>query len=107
MAKSKEVLFAGRPVAEAVAVVDYLVATKKANDLILKAPHYNAHPSGVECIRIVEHYNFNLGNCIKYIWRSGLKDSAKDLEDLKKARYYLDNEIQLREKNNPLGSKTA
>lgn len=43
--------------------------------------HYNQHPTGIECIRIVEHFNFNLGNAIKYIWRAGLK-SANAIEDL-------------------------
>ena len=55
-------------------------------------PHYIAHPSGVECIEITEHMNFNLGNAVKYIWRSGLKsDSA--VEDLRKARWYVEREI--------------
>ena len=35
--------------------------------------------------------NFNLGNVVKYVWRSGLKDAR--LEDLKKARWYLNDEI--------------
>ena len=60
-------------------------------------PHYNAHPSGVECITIVEHYNFNIGNAIKYIWRAGLK-SANPIEDLKKAVWYLNREIGRLEK---------
>lgn len=54
--------------------------------------HYNAHPSGVECITVVEHFNFNVGNAIKYLWRAGLKSDL--LEDLKKARWYVDREIQ-------------
>lgn len=54
--------------------------------------HYNAHPSGIECIRIVEHFNFNIGNAIKYLWRAGLKGDL--LEDLKKARWYVDREIR-------------
>lgn len=58
--------------------------------------HYKDHPSGVECIVITEHFNFNLGNAIKYIWRAGLKTDL--LEDLKKARWYLDREIQRLEK---------
>jgi hypothetical protein len=53
--------------------------------------HYNAHPSGVECITITEHMGFNLGNAIKYIWRADLKGDA--IEDLRKARWYLDREI--------------
>lgn len=54
--------------------------------------HYNAHPSGVECIQIVEHMNFNLGNAIKYIWRAG--DKGNTIEDLEKARWYLNREIE-------------
>jgi len=60
--------------------------------------HYNSHPSGIECIVIVEHMTFNIGNSIKYCWRAGLKHDgdalAKRLEDLKKARWYLDREIE-------------
>jgi hypothetical protein len=57
--------------------------------------HYNSHPSGVECLTIVRHMNFNLGNAIKYIWRAGLKGGkSKRLEDLEKARFYLDDEIK-------------
>ena len=51
--------------------------------------YYNKHPSGVECIEIVRHHNFNVGNAIKYLWRQGLKteegmsDKDKQIEDLK------------------------
>lgn len=55
--------------------------------------HYNEHPSGVECVAIVEHFTFNIGNAVKYLWRAGLKGGAALLEDLKKARWYLDREI--------------
>lgn len=58
--------------------------------------HYNLHPSGVECITVVEHMGFNLGNAVKYIWRADLKNDA--LEDLKKARWYIEREIQKRER---------
>ncbi|GAB7525345.1 DUF3310 domain-containing protein [Paraburkholderia sp. 2C] len=57
--------------------------------------HYNAHPSGIECIDVVEHMGFNLGNAIKYIWRADHKGAS--IEDLKKARWYVDREIQKRE----------
>ncbi len=57
-------------------------------------PHYNRHPSGVECIQIVEHMGFCLGNAIKYIWRADLKGNA--IEDLEKARFYIDREIARR-----------
>lgn len=56
--------------------------------------HYNAHPSGVECITIVEHMNFNLGNAMKYIWRADEK--GNDAEDLHKAKWYIEREIQRR-----------
>lgn len=59
--------------------------------------HYTQHPSGVECIQITEHMGFNLGNAIKYIWRADLKHEDT-VEDLRKARFYLDREIQKRTK---------
>lgn len=55
--------------------------------------HYGSHPSGVECIEIVEHMDFNLGNAIKYIFRR--EDKGKYLEDLKKSKWYVDREVQL------------
>ena len=57
-------------------------------------PHYNKHPSGVECIDIIEHMDYCLGNAIKYIWRADLKGKA--IEDLEKARWYIDREIERR-----------
>lgn len=54
--------------------------------------HYRAHPSGVECITITEHMNFNLGNAVKYIWRAGEKGDA--IEDLRKAAWYVNREIE-------------
>ncbi|TIN82694.1 DUF3310 domain-containing protein [Mesorhizobium sp.] len=63
-------------------------------DAVNHPPHYTAHPSGVECITIVEHMGFCLGNAIKYIWRADLKGNA--IEDLEKARFYLDREIEKR-----------
>ena len=60
--------------------------------------HYTDHPSGIECIQITEHMNFNLGNAIKYIWRAALK--GKQMEDLKKAAWYVNREIARLEKSN-------
>lgn len=65
-------------------------------DPVHKPAHYTKHPSGVECIQITEHMDFCLGNALKYIWRAGLKNNQ--LEDLKKARWYLDREIKRLEK---------
>ena len=69
------------------------------NDNVNHPKHYNSHPSGVECIEITEHMTFCLGNAVKYIWRASLK--GKEVEDLRKARWYIDREISriLNEKN--------
>lgn len=56
--------------------------------------HYNKHPSGIECIEIVQHFEFNVGNAIKYLWRAGLKETSTYEEDLEKARKYIDFELQ-------------
>lgn len=58
-------------------------------------PHYNKHPSGVECIDVVEHMSFNLGNVIKYLWRA---DHKNGIEDLEKAAWYLNREVERRKK---------
>lgn len=63
-----------------------------AHDPVEHPKHYTQHPSGVECITITEHMNFNLGNAVKYIWRAGLKN--ENIEDLRKARWYLNREIE-------------
>ena len=62
-----------------------------SDDMVDHPPHYTQHPSGVECIQVTEHMNFCRGNAIKYIWRAG--DKSDEVEDLKKARWYLDREI--------------
>lgn len=57
--------------------------------------HYNA--GGIEVIDAIEAWGFgegfNRGNAIKYIARAGKKDPLKEVEDLKKARQYIDFEI--------------
>ena len=64
------------------------------HDPVNHPSHYTQHPSGVECITVVEHMTFNVGNAIKYCWRAGLKgNGSAHVEDLKKARWYLDREI--------------
>ena len=68
------------------------------NDNINHPKHYTSHPSGIECIQITRHMNFNLGNVVKYLWRT---DHKNGLEDLKKARWYLDDEIARLEKATP------
>jgi hypothetical protein len=59
--------------------------------------HYTSHPSGVECIQVTEHMNFNVGNAVKYLWRCDEKGAH--LEDLKKAAWYVNREIERRSKS--------
>lgn len=66
----------------------------KREDKVNHPKHYNSHPSGVECITIVEHMPFNVGNAIKYLWRAGLKDGEADLTDYEKAKWYVEREIK-------------
>ena len=61
-------------------------------DLVNHPKHYTSSASGVECIQVVEHMSFNLGNAVKYIWRASLKGKQK--QDLEKAIWYLQREIK-------------
>lgn len=63
------------------------------NDNINHPAHYTAY-EGVEIIDLTEQMNFNRGNAVKYIARAGLKDPNKEIEDLQKARWYIDREIR-------------
>lgn len=56
--------------------------------------HYTGFTGGAEVIDIAEHLNFNRGNVLKYVTRAGTKDPERELEDLKKARFYLNREIE-------------
>lgn len=74
-------------------------AEPKRKDMVNHPAHYNSHPSGIECIDIVRHHNFNIGNAIKYLWRCGIKTEEgmdiqdKSIEDLRKAVFYIQDEI--------------
>jgi hypothetical protein len=70
------------------------------NDAVNHPKHYTSHPSGVEAIEITQHYNFCIGNAIKYLWRNGLKDDEGSgaVKDLKKAIWYINREIENLEK---------
>lgn len=70
------------------------------SDVVEHPSHYTSHPSGIECIEITRHHNFPVGNAIKYLWRAGLKQEEgkdqvdKQIEDLRKAKQYIDFEIE-------------
>ena len=71
------------------------MASKNKNDQVNHPKHYTSDPSGIECIDVTRHRNFNIGNAIKYLWRAGLKEDKdrklidKQIEDLNKAVWYL------------------
>lgn len=75
------------------------------SDPVNHPKHYTEHPSGVECIQITEHMTFNLGNAVKYIWRADLK--GKQVEDLKKAVWYINREIERINNGSQESSKTS
>lgn len=82
-------------------------------DSVNHPKHYTSHPSGVECITITEHMTFNAGNAMKYLWRAGLKCGASapgshpnegQIEDLRKAAWYVAREIERLLKEGDSGS---
>ena len=85
-------------------VFNSLTDTKKddneIHDSVNHPKHYTSHASGVECIEITRHYNFDIGNAIKYLWRAGLKkeqglsDIEKEKEDCQKAIWYINDYIK-------------
>ena len=76
------------------AFAEALVRDIGAFDVVNKPKHYNSHPSGIQCIEVTRHMTFNIGNAIKYLWRC---DHKNGLEDLRKAAWYIQDEIARRE----------
>jgi len=72
---------------------EMVALAQPANDPVNHPSHYTSDPSGIECIQITRHRNFNIGNAIKYLWRAGLKEDAK-VQDLRKAIWYIEDEIK-------------
>jgi hypothetical protein len=64
------------------------------SDPVNLPPHYRALP--VECIDVTQHFNFCLGNAIKYIWRADHKGNP--IQDLEKAAWYVQREIERRKR---------
>ena len=80
-------------------------STKNKIDNVNHPPHYTwlKDKCGIEVIDITRHMDFDLGNVVKYVLRQGLKseegmsNKEKAIEDLKKARWYLDDKIKILE----------
>ena len=70
----------------------------ESEDLINHPPHYKE--GGIETIDFIEakKFNYNIGNAVKYLSRYKHKDSP--IDDLKKARWYIDREIGVVEGSN-------
>lgn len=63
------------------------------NDPVNNPKHYTSY-IGIEVIQLTEQMNFCKGNAVKYIARAGLKDPATEIQDLEKARWYIDRELK-------------
>ena len=68
--------------------------TKAVPDTVNHPSHYT--DGKIEVIDFIEDkgLNFNKGNAVKYIARAGKKDTSKEIEDLKKAQWYINREIK-------------
>ena len=82
------------------AMREELEMLRKKHDSVNHPVHYNSSKAvcrncdqKIECIDISRHFDFAIGNCIKYLWRAGLKNKTLELEDLKKAAWYLNDKI--------------
>jgi hypothetical protein len=74
----------GSPVAE-------WEAKHPLEDAVNHPAHYTRF--NVEVIELTENLNFCRGNAVKYLCRAGVKNAATELEDLEKARWYVEREI--------------
>jgi Protein of unknwon function (DUF3310) len=65
--------------------------------------HYGGKDNPHEAIKVITSWGlgFNLGNVVKYISRAGKKDPERLIQDLEKARFYLDYEINLLKNGRP------
>lgn len=73
---------------------------RSAPDMVNHPPHYKTPNASFEVIDVIEAFQlpYHLGCVAKYLFRAGRKDPAKLVEDLKKARWYLDRYISKLEK---------
>lgn len=72
---------------------------EEINDVVNHPSHYT--DGKIEVIDFIEDkgLNFHRGNAVKYIARAGKKDKSKEAEDLRKAVWYLNREIERLEAN--------
>jgi len=69
--------------------------TKSMDDPVNHPPHYNWHPAGIEAVEVCEAFNYNIGNAIKYLFRSGGTVTKGEVQtDLLKAIWYITRELE-------------
>lgn len=70
------------------------------NEQVDHPSHYGGKDNEYEAIKVIDAWDlgFSLGNTVKYISRAGKKDPTKEIEDLKKALFYLEHHIKTLEK---------
>jgi len=71
---------------------------KMSNEMVNHPNHYGGENNPYEVIKVCEAWELDkdayLFNVVKYVARAGKKCPTKELEDLKKAAFYLDRKIQ-------------
>jgi hypothetical protein len=68
------------------------VVSRGHDDVVNHPAHYTWLPGGLEVIDITKNFGFVRGNALKYLFRADFK--GRTVEDLKKARWYIDYEIK-------------
>lgn len=69
----------------------------RKSDPVNHPSHYADVVPGIECIDVTQHFDFCIGNVIKYLWRCGHKDGNSNLQEMKKAQWYLNKAIEIEE----------
>ena len=90
---------------------DRVLSAKRMNQVNREQINHPQHYGGdtvYEVIKVIEAWGlgFHDGNAVKYIARAGKKDPAKTIDDLKKARWYLDRQIARLESSMTMGRVT-
>jgi len=67
---------------------------KESYETINHPPHYNKHPCGIECVKVIQEFPFNIGTAVKHLWRAGMKPGVDIREDLRKAIRYVQYELE-------------
>ena len=73
-----------------------ILKIREEKDMVNHPGHYGGETNAYEAIKVIEAWDldFHLGNTVKYISRAGKKDPMKELEDLTKAKWYLERKIE-------------